>query len=50
MYDAIISHFKVAMPTDKKTFYKIFKFFLKNVKKFFFFFKNIFGNVENNCL
>ena len=35
MYDAIISHFKVAMPTDKKTFYKIFKNFFEKFEKNF---------------
>ena len=37
MYDAIISHFKVAMPTDKKTSYKIKKknfLISKNFKNF----------------
>ena len=35
MYDVIISHFKVAMPTDKKTFYKIFKIFFEKFEKTF---------------
>ena len=50
MYDAIISHFKVAMSTDKKTFYKISKMFFEKFQIFFSFLKNFFGKVENNCL
>ena len=50
MYDAIISHFKVSMPTDKKTFYQIFKFFFEKFQKKISFLKNVFGKVENSCL
>ena len=47
---AIISHFNVAIPTDKKTFYKIFKFFFEKFQKKISLLKNVFGKVENNCL